>query len=77
MNHFGIDSKKVQEFYEVLEEQNAKQQSAEENERREIELLPEAYVEVTEIPTVEATLIEAIPEAILVSENIDFSQFEA
>ena len=70
-------NKKVQEFYEALEEIYAKQHSAEENERREIELLPEAYIEVTEIPTVEATLIEAIPEAILVSENIDFSQFEA
>jgi len=56
-------NKKVQEFYEVLEEQNAKQQSAQEIERREIELLPEAYVEVTEIPIVEATLIETIPVA--------------
>ena len=65
-------NKKVQEFYEVLEEQNAKKRSAEENERREIELLPEAYVEIKEIPIVEATLIEPIP----VAEAIDLYSFE-
>lgn len=56
-------NKKVQEFYEVLEEQNAKKRSIEENERREVELLPEAYVEIKEIPIVEATLIDPIPVA--------------
>ena len=66
-------NKKVQEFYEILEEQNAKKRTEEENERREIELLPEAYVEIKEIPIVEATLIEPIP----VAEAVDFSQFEA
>lgn len=66
-------NKKVQEFYEVLEEQNAKKRSAEENERREIELLPEAYVETSEIPIVQATLIEPIP----VAEIVDFSHFQA
>lgn len=66
-------NKKVQEFYEVLEEQNAKKRSAEENERREIELLPEAYVETSEIPIVQATLIEPIP----VAEIVDFSDFQA
>lgn len=65
-------NKKVQEFYEVLEEQNAKKQSVEEIQRREIELLPEAYVETQQptqilIPVAEAILI---PEAELVPENI-------
>jgi ATP-dependent DNA helicase PIF1 len=50
-------NKKVQEFYEVLEEQNTKKRLEEENKRREIEMLPEAYVEIKEIPIVEATLI--------------------
>jgi ATP-dependent DNA helicase PIF1 len=67
-------NKKVQEFYEILEEQNAKKRSAEENERREIELLPEAYVETVEIPIVEVCFVERIP---VVEAVVDFTQFEA
>ena len=55
-------NKKVQEFYEVLEKEEAKKRTEEETERRAVELLPEAYVET--IPLVEATLVEAIPVAI-------------
>ena len=65
-------NKKVQDFYEILEERNAKKCSAEENERRVIEQLPEAYVEIKEIPVVVATLIETI----VVAEVVDFSEFE-
>ena len=64
-------NRKVQEFYKVLEKEDAKRKSKEENTNREIERLPEAYVE--------ATLVEAIPVAVAYSEpnnNIDFSQFE-
>jgi ATP-dependent DNA helicase PIF1 len=60
-------NKKVQDFYEGLEEQNANQQSAEKIQRRKIEVLPEAYVEIAEIPMVEAILVEAI----LVAEEMD------
>ena len=72
-------NRKVQEFYEVLEKEDAKRRSEEENTNREIEILPEAYVEITPIPLVEATIIEAIPVAVAHSDpnnNIDFSQFE-
>jgi len=74
-------NRKVQEFYEVLEKEDAKRRSEEENTNREIEILPEAYVEITPIPLVEATIIEAIPVAIAQSEpnplrNNDFTQFE-
>ena len=50
-------NRKVQEFYEMLEQECNKKRSAEEVEKRDIELLPEAYVEVTPIPIVEAVLI--------------------
>jgi hypothetical protein len=72
-------NRKVQEFYEILENQEKKNKSEEETKKREIDLLPEAYIEVNNIPIVEATLIEAIPVAIAqvdTCENIDFSQFE-
>jgi ATP-dependent exoDNAse (exonuclease V) alpha subunit len=72
-------NKKVQDFYEVLETEDAKRRTAEENERKENEKLPEAYVETVTIPLVEATLVEAIPVAVAESEpadHIDFSQFE-
>ena len=73
-------NKKVQEFYEILETENAKKRTAEETKRKEFEKLPEAYVETTNIPLVEATIVESIPVASLVmddnTENIDFSQFE-
>ena len=54
-------NKKVQEFYEVLEEQEEKRRSEEENKRKEIELLPEAYVTAAtaqEIPLAIAELVE-------------------
>ena len=72
-------NKKVQDFYEILEHEDAKRRSAEENERKEIEKLPEVYIESVTIPVVEATLVEAIPVAIAEPDNnnnIDFSQFE-
>jgi ATP-dependent DNA helicase PIF1 len=66
-------SKKVQDFYEILEEQNAKKRSLEENQRREIELLPEAYA-VTQPQSSGEVIIVAeaimIPEAELVPEHI-------
>jgi ATP-dependent DNA helicase PIF1 len=72
-------NKKVQDFYEVLENEASKQRTDEENERKEIEKLPEAYVEAASIPLVEATIVEAIPVAVAQSDpndHIDFSQFE-
>ena len=72
-------NKKVQDFYEVLETEDAKRRTAEENERKEIEKLPEAYVESATIPLVEATLVESIPVVVAESDpndHIDFSQFE-
>jgi ATP-dependent DNA helicase PIF1 len=72
-------NKKVQDFYEVLENEASKQRTDEENERKEIEKLPEAYVEAASIPLVEATIIESIPIAVAQSDpndHIDFSQFE-
>jgi ATP-dependent DNA helicase PIF1 len=72
-------NKKVQDFYEMLENEASKQRTDEENERKEIEKLPEAYVEAASIPLVEATIIESIPIAVAQSDpndHIDFSQFE-
>jgi len=72
-------NKKVQEFYEILEKEDAKKRTTEETNKREIEKLPEAYAEAIIIPIVipEATLItEAIPIIEAISENPDFSQFE-
>jgi hypothetical protein len=82
-------NKKVQEFYEILEKnqkkEDAKNINIEETNKREIEKLPEAYVEAVIIPIVEVILVtEAIPiiedipiiEAISENENTDFSQFE-
>jgi ATP-dependent DNA helicase PIF1 len=72
-------NKKVQEFYEILEKEDAKKITFN---NREIEKLPEAYVEL--IPIVEATLVipVAVVETTLVietiseNENTDFSQIE-
>lgn len=72
-------NKRVQDFYEILEQEDAKRRTAEENLKKEIEKLPEAYVETTNISLAVATLVEEIPVATLIvepSENIDFSQFE-
>ena len=72
-------NKKVQEFYEILEKEDAKKRTIEETNKREIEKLPEAYAEAV---IIEATLVipVAVVEAMLVietiSENTDFSQFE-
>ena len=72
-------NKKVQEFYEILEQEDAKKRTIEETNKREIEKLPEAYAEAV---IIEATLVipVAVVEAMLVietiSENTDFSQFE-
>jgi ATP-dependent DNA helicase PIF1 len=68
-------NKKVQDFYEILEQEDAKRRSAEETAKKEIDKLPEAYAETKNIPLVEVM----IPVATLIidaSENIDFSQFE-
>ena len=54
-------NKKVQDFYEVLEDQEVIRRTEEETKRRELELLPEATVETiiaTEIPLAIAELIE-------------------
>lgn len=65
-------NKKVQDFYDLLEKEHVN-----ETEERVIERLPEAYVEIANIPIVEATLVEPIPVAEPMSnEHIDFSQFE-
>ena len=74
-------NKKVQDFYELLEQEDAKRRTEEENEKKEIEKLPEAYVELANIPVIEATIVEAIPIAIAQADpnplrDIDFSQFE-
>ena len=57
-------NQKVQQFYEVLEEEISKRRTQEQNELIGIERLPEAYVEQNAIPVVEATIVEAIPIAI-------------
>jgi ATP-dependent DNA helicase PIF1 len=79
-------NKKVQEFYEILEKEDAKKRTNEETNKIEIEKLPESYVEL--IPIVEVTIVipeavvvatlitEAIPIIEAISENTDFSQFE-
>jgi ATP-dependent DNA helicase PIF1 len=72
-------NKKVQDFYEVLEEENAKKRSAEEKMDREIELLPEAYVSnVSSIPVVEATIVPQLPVAVEMGddEQVNFDDFE-
>ncbi len=54
-------NKQVQDFYELLEEQEHQRRTEEENKKRELELLPEATVEpviATEIPLAVAELIE-------------------
>jgi ATP-dependent DNA helicase PIF1 len=72
-------NKKVQDFYEVLEEENAKKRSAEEKMDREIELLPEAYVSnVSSIPVVEAIIVPQLPVAVEMGddEQVNFDDFE-
>jgi ATP-dependent DNA helicase PIF1 len=54
-------NRKVQQFYEILEEES-KRRTQEQNEQIIIERLPEAYVEeVNVIPIVEANVVETIP----------------
>ena len=62
-------NKKVQDFYELLENENAKQRTTEENETRELERLPEACAEPLNIQIVEATLIETIHVGELTEDN--------
>jgi len=74
-------NKKVQDFYEILDQEESKRRTEQENETKEIERLPEAHVESSFIPLVEATIIEAIPVTIAEVEpnpikDIDFSHFE-
>ena len=47
-------NKKVQEFYEMLEEIESKRRSSEQNEQREIKKMPEAMAIVEAVPLVEA-----------------------
>ena len=42
-------NRKVQEFYEMLDEYASKMRTEEENKKKELEMLPEAYIEVFEI----------------------------
>jgi|LauGreDrversion4_2_1035121.scaffolds.fasta_scaffold03161_2 ATP-dependent DNA helicase PIF1 len=66
-------NKKVQDFYELLEEENNKRMTEEEIERNNVERLPEAYVVPITTPLVEAVMVEAIPIATInCCENIDF-----
>ena len=53
-------NKKVQEFYELLEKELSVRRTVEENTNREIERLPEAYVEIQSIPVIEAFVLESI-----------------
>jgi hypothetical protein len=82
-------NKKVQEFYEILEKEDAKKRTFEETNKREIEKLPEAYVEsviieATLVMPVEVVATLVIPVAVVeatlvietIRENTDFSQFE-
>ena len=67
-------NKKVQDFYERLEDLAIR--TEEEQKTREEECLPEAYVEPFDIPVVEATLIEATPVDVETETRIfDFSQY--
>ena len=60
-------NRKVQQFYEVLEEDISKRRTHEQNELISIERLPEAFIETNTIPVVEATIVEAtIIEPIIV-----------
>ena len=68
-------NKKVQEFYELLEQEVAKkmlqqnqeqEQIQEQIQEQEVEILPETYVEITAIPLVEATIIGPIPIATII-----------
>jgi ATP-dependent DNA helicase PIF1 len=55
-------NKKVQDFYELLEQENMNRRTIEENERRALELIPEAYVSnINIIPVVEAVLVSELP----------------
>lgn len=56
-------NKKVQEFYEVLEEMETKRRTDEEKLQRAVEKMPEAIAVVVEVPLVEAVPVE------------DFNQF--
>lgn len=72
-------NRKVQEFYELLEIEESKRKTEEEKKKKEIERLPEAYIETNVIPVVEATIVEQLPVAIAESDpndHIDFTQFE-
>jgi ATP-dependent DNA helicase PIF1 len=65
-------NKKVQQFYELLEEENAKRSAYKEEEepaKKEIDRLPEAYAEVTVVPIAEAT---AFPIAEAEAVEFDF-----
>lgn len=57
-------NKKVQEFYEVLEEMESKRRSNQENMQREVEKLPEATAVIVEVP-----LVEAVPVTNVLSLN--------
>ena len=74
-------NKKVQEFYEILEKEDAKKRTIEETNKREIEKLPEAYaeaviIEATLVIPVEVVVATLVIETISENENTDFSQFE-
>ena len=72
-------NKKVQEFYEILEKEDAKKRTIEETNKREIEKLPEAYVEAVIIETTLVIPVEVVEATLVIetiSENTDFSQFE-
>lgn len=51
-------NKKVQDFYEILEQEEVKRRTEEERTKYEIDRLPEAYIETVNIPLVEANIVE-------------------
>ena len=63
-------NRKVQEFYDLLEEENSKRKNIEET---RIEKIPEAFVEIANIPVVEATLVSDQSNSTF---NLNFSNFE-
>jgi ATP-dependent DNA helicase PIF1 len=67
-------NRKVQDFYELIEERETKHISEEENKKREIERLSEDYVDTKTIPVEETIPVSVVQRE--TTEHIKFSQFE-
>lgn len=68
-------NKKVQDFYDKLEQEESKKKRLEEIEEKEIEKLPEAYGETDNIPILEASIIQNVSENLAYSKSI-INQFD-